>query len=224
MERVATGCAFLDDCLGGGLPGSSTLLVRGDPGAGATEFALSVLRAVAQGEPKRRVRFASALRSERRVRREAGALFEEDGSLGSLEVLALDPKDIETDLMRALLETGQGDVVVLESLAALAHKDAAGLAGRLQRLADAAEDWGVTVLVLHAPGTLPVDVELKAADAVDGVLTFRWMDAGPARRRVLTIETVRGLAPHLDADQVPIFEVTLRRGIGFSVSRVKSVL
>lgn len=224
MERVQTGSRILDTALAGGIPPGSALLVSGEEGAGATEFALTVLRTAAR-EHVRKARFASALRSAARVSGEMKALFEGAAEVADIDVRVLPPMDAGAHLGNVLDGLGEGDVLVIESADALASgQDARRLMPFWHGLADAAQEQGVVVVLLHAPGTLPSAVEASLAEGADGVLRFAWHDGGPTRRRVLSISKLRGLAPMLDGEQVPVFEVALQRGLGFSISRETSVL
>lgn len=223
MERVHTGSPMLDAALAGGLRTGAALLVTGEEGAGATEFALTLLRASAH--EKRHARFASALRSPPRVKSEMEALFEDDSAARQLDVRALDVKSLRQGADHVLVGLEEGDVLVLESADSLTTlSDPGELRAAWQGIADAAAARGVLVLLLHSPGTLPAWLESTLAEEADGVLRFSWHDAGPTRRRVLALVKMRGLAPALDGDHVPVFEVSLQRGVGFSVARGKSVL
>jgi KaiC/GvpD/RAD55 family RecA-like ATPase len=224
MERVHTGSRILDTALAGGIAPGSALLVSGEEGAGATEFALTILRTAAR-EHQRKTRFASALRSAARVSGEMQALFEGAEEVRDIDVRVLAPMDSAAHLGNVLDGLGEGDVLVIESADALASgQDARRLMPFWHGLADAAQEQGVVVVLLHAPGTLPPAVEASLAEGADGVLRFTWHDGGPTRRRVLSISKLRGLAPMLDGEQVPVFEVALQRGLGFSISRETSVL
>jgi KaiC/GvpD/RAD55 family RecA-like ATPase len=225
MERVQTGSRILDTALAGGIPSGSSLLVSGEEGAGATEFALTVLRTAARDAPHRKARFASALRSAARVAGELEALFEGAKEVELIDVRVLAPMESAAHLGNVLDGLGGGDVLVIESADALAGgHDAQRLIPFWHSLADAAQERGVVVILLHAPGTLPLGVEAAIAEGADGVLRFTWHDGGPTRRRLLSIPKLRGLAPVLDGEQVPVFEVALQRGLGFSISRETSVL
>lgn len=225
MDRVQTGSRILDAALAGGIPPGSALLVSGEEGAGATEFALTVLRTAARAHPDRKARFASALRSSARVSSELASLFEGAEEVARIDVRVLAPMDAAAHLGNVLDGLGEGDVLVIESADALASgQDARRLMPFWHGLADAAQERGVVVVLLHAPGTLPSAVEASLAEGADGVLRFTWHDGGPMRRRLLSIPKLRGLAPVLDGEQVPIFEVALQRGLGFSISRETSVL
>lgn len=221
MTRLTTGCRPFDEALGGGLPRGSTLVIEGPHGVGSTEFALSLLRAA---EPPGKATFASALRAPARARSEAAELLGTQAT-ESISFSPIHPQSAEKDAIRLVEALGEGDVLVLESASALARapkvRDVVSL---VERLADPVHARGALLLILHAPGTLPRQVENGIQEAVDGVFTFAWRDGGPTRRRSLFITKLRGLAPALDGEQVPVFEAILQSGVGYSVSRVRSVV
>lgn len=218
---VPTGNTVLDDGLGGGLPSGSLFQVDGEPGSGSVEFALSVLKgASASGHSI--ATFASVLRSPGRVLREADALFPDGHRIAPVALpLPLDPA-------RCLVlanELGPGDVLAFESLAGLSQ--AAGgdaLVPLVRDLAEAAERSQGIILVLHTTGSLPPEVEARLSEVVDGNFCFLWRDGGTTRRRFLRVGRLRGLAPMIEQEEVPIFEVGLRKGAGFTISRVKNVI
>lgn len=222
MDRVRTGSDPLDAALGGGIPCGMTILVEGPQGMGSTEFALSLLRAASAKSQK--ALFATALRSPARARREATALFGEAPS-AKLEFVGIPPASARDECHQLVGKLARGDVVALESTAALGRAcEPSALVAMVEEVADAAHDAGVTVIYLHAPGTLPPDVENALGEAADGVFSFAWRDGGITRRRALVVSKLRGLAPMLDGEQVPIFEASLHVGVGFAVSRVRSVV
>lgn len=212
--RVLTGSGALDAALGGGLPPDGAVLVQGDAGAGGVEFCFSVLLRALQS-PGRRPVFLTALRSQRRARLELARLFPgHDASRIAVE-------DVRGRLPEwSLLPAGA--VIVLESAASLARagQDVADLAADV---ADAAAARGSLVLLVHTTGALPAHDERALAEACDGVLRFSWLPGSTARRRMLSLDGLRGLAPALEQDQVPSFEVLLERDVGVDVARVTSV-
>jgi KaiC/GvpD/RAD55 family RecA-like ATPase len=224
--RVPTGNSTLDTALGGGIPYGSTLLVEGEEGAGATEFAMTVLRTVAvERGGESIVRFISALRSAPRVTRELAELFEQQKEVEQINVRVIRPRQVEADCVLSILDMGSGSVLVIESASALARTESGkDLLALIQLLGDRAAESGVVVILLHTPGTIPESVESSLGEAADGVLSFQWLDSGPSRRRLLRIKKMRGLAPVLDGEQIPVFEVGLHRGRGFDISKVKSVI
>jgi len=220
MERVETGSRVLDTALAGGIPRGATLFVSGEEGAGATEFALTLLRSATEGKGH----FISALRSPQRVKRELELLFDAK-TAGAIDVTQIPGSVTRAQLADKTKDLGEGDVLVIESADSLAVPgDGFGLLPLWHDLADLATARGAVVVLLHAPGTLPPPVEAGLAETADGVLRFTWLDGGPVRRRVLAIHKLRGLAPVLDGDEVPVFEVALERGVGYSVSLEQSVV
>lgn len=218
---VPTGDALLDAALGGGLPLGAITLVEGPDGAGATEFALASLRAVAKAGHVGR--FLTALRSALRVEREAASLFESAKDASMIGVQAAD-RHVAEECMKALRGLATGDLLVVEALSALHHEKAEGEPESvLRRLGDTASSSGVTVLLLHTPGSVPAEVEALARETVDAHFVFGWRDGGSTRQHTLTVPKLRGLAPALEGAKVTVFEVLLERGAGFVVSTVKNV-
>jgi archaellum biogenesis ATPase FlaH len=223
-DRVPTGNSTLDGALGGGIPFGSTLLVEGEEGAGATEFAMTVLR-TAKGKDGSVARYLSALRSAPRIGRELADLFQDEKAVEHINVRTIRPRQVEADCVLSVLDMTEGSVLVLESASAIARTESGhDLLALLQLLSDRAAEGGVVLILLHTPSTLPPGIEASLAEAADGVFSFRWLDSGPSRRRLLSIKKMRGLAPVLDGEQIPIFEVALHRGRGFDISKVKSLI
>lgn len=224
MDRVETGVRVLDAALAGGFtPGVSILLV-GEEGAGSTEFALAFLRHAAEGGGHVG-RVVSTLRSASRVAVEYDALFDVHDHAKALEIQSIDAAKVRADPAAVLEGMRAGDVLLVESADALAaSSEGLALAPCWRVMADQAGERGVVVLLLLSAGTLPHAVEAVLAEEADGVLRFAWHESGPSRRRTLTLVKLRGLAPALDGADVPVFEVALHRGVGFSLSRGRSVL
>lgn len=215
---------MLDAALAGGLPSGATLLVTGEEGAGGAEFVLSILRATALAKVHV-ARFSSALRAPARVARELNQIFDDEKASTKLDVRAIDAKTLRQGPEALLAGLNKGDVLALESAQSLT------VAGReaefttlWREIGDTAAERGICVILLHARGSLPRETEVALAEQADGVVDFTWFDGGTARRRVLTITKMRGLSTALDGEQVPVFEVGLHRGVGFSLARGKSVL
>lgn len=223
MPRVKTGVATLDTALSGGIAPGAALLLTGEEGAGATEFAFAFARhAMAHGA---HARIVSALRSPARVAAEYRDLFEDPAGAKDLEVRSIAGDKLRAFPTQPLEGLGPGDVLVIESADALAPSgDGYSLTPCWRELADGAAEHAVIVMLIHSRGTLPAPVEGALAEAADAVLQFSWVQAGPARRRSLAIVKLRGLSPVIDSIEVPIFDVALSRGVGFSVSRGRSVL
>lgn len=224
MTLVQTGVRVFDAALAGGFTPGTSLLLIGEEGAGATEFALAFARHAAKQE-ERRVRILSALRSPSRVASEVRALFEGAESSPLLDIRSINVAALLAEPASILEGLDPGSIVLIESADALARAgDASELPVCWRTIADRASDLGILVMLLHSPGTLPPAVEVALAEEADGVLRFAWHEMGPSRRRSLSIVKLRGLAPVLDGAEVPVFEVALHRGVGFSLSRGRSVL
>jgi len=222
MERMHTGSRVLDAAFDGGIPWGCSLFVTGEEGAGATEFALALLHERAQGHAHRAM-FASALRSASRVRDEITQIFDAKDASG-VEVLSLGSQDPRA-LLDVLADLKRGDVLALESADTLVPTPQGhAIAPLWHELADAAHARGVVLVLLHAPGTLPTAVEAALAESADGVLRFHWQEGGPSRKRVLAIAKLRGIVKLLGSEHVPLFEVGLEKGLGYSISQENSVV
>lgn len=225
--RIATGSEPLDSALGGGLPEGFTLLVEGPQGVGSTELAFTLLRTAARrGRGKgRKACFLSALRSARRAAGEAEALFGTPASETGITFVDTMPARAKEAVLATMGSLQTGDVLAFESVAALEHPaQREGVCAAVQALSDAAQECGVLFILLNSPGSLDDHVEHRVAECVDGVFSFSVREAGSSRRRALTVTKMRGLAPALEGDQMPVFEASLRSGIGFAIAAVKSVV
>lgn len=219
---LSTGNAPLDHALGGGLPAGSLVLVRADEGAGATELALCVLRAAVQRAAGARVLFLSATRSAARIQREARELFDDEKAVSAIECMTIGAQGTP----EFPLDLHAGDVVVVESAASLARAlPAKDLASRAQAMGELAQTTGALVILLETQGTLPPVVAATLGEMCDGLLLLRWREGSTMRRRVLEVVKRCGLIGGAgDGDEIPVYEVGVRRGSGFSVSQVTNVL
>lgn len=214
-----TGSVLLDGLLGGGLA-HGLVLLAGEPGAGATPFALGVLAR----HPKAGV-FAALARSPGRVRRDAQGMLA-DAEVQRLRVEgSFGPADVEARLRSLLDGLPRGGVIVLESSASLhALVGATRFHALVGELANAAFEGGRVVLLLHATDTLAPKDEARLAEAADVVLGFAWRDGGLGRRRLVRLAKLPGLPPASEGDEVPVLEATIHPGAGFGVLPVRGVL
>lgn len=225
MERVATGSRILDGLLHGGLPPGTAVLVDSEEGAGGTEFAMAVLHAALEGAKPHKARYLTTLRSAARLEDELEALFPDKKLSGKVDLQETEPQVILADPSAVVKGLARGDVVVLESADTLVNgASATELLPLWRKLGDAAQASGALVILLHAHGTLSPQLDRALHEGADVILTFTWHSGGPVRRRQLCIPKLRGLAPIVDGEQVPVFDVALHRGMGFAISRDKSVI
>lgn len=224
MERVETGVSMLDAALGGGFAFGTSVVLTGQEGAGATEFALGFLRH-AMGRGKRRGRLASALRSPGRVGAEMTDLFDDPGAPKGIDIRAVDAEKLRANPLHLMEGLQAGDILLLESAAAIAepHGDASFIPF-WRVMADAAAERSIVVILLHAASSLQRTVEVAMEETSDAVMEFAWQQSGPSRRRTLTIVKLRGLSPALESHEVPVYEISLQKGSGISISRGRSVL
>lgn len=222
--HVTTGNSTLDLALGGGAPGGKLLLFLGDEGAGSIELAFSVLRA-AKGGAFGRATFLTALRSGERAHEEAADLFEGAEHVRDVDFAAFRTLDGFWEHVKAMSDAGGERVVVIESASTFTRfASEADLVGSMGTIAEMAHSAGWLVVVLAAAGSLPPRIEALLAEAADGVLRFHWREGSTSRRRMLTIQKMRGLVPALDGEEIPHFEIALRRGRGFGISQVTNVV
>lgn len=219
--RTSCGNVILDGALGGGLPAGSLVLLRGESGAGAHEFAFGALGAAL--ESGRSGAWASALRSAGRVARQAAdALPAQAAPL--LRAIELRPRSLAQDCLDAASSLDARHVLAVESAAAL-HQGIgdAAFAELLSELAEAAFHADGLILLLHTPGALAPETEARLEESCDAVLTFRWREGSTMRRRILGIDKMHGRAPALASEEVPVFEVGVQQGGGLSLSRVRNL-
>lgn len=217
-----TGDPTFDLALGGGLPDGLLLLV-GEVGAGAAEFAACLMRAALTSHRGDRALLVSALRSGERARHQLSQLFEDEKLAASVECLPLSHGSF--DLSASLVAWGGARVVVIETAASLGPSSPRGDVAALGvMLADFAARAHALVVVECGTGTLPPDALARLEEAADGVLRFSWRHGGTMSRRTMQLVKLRGLAPILETDEVPVFEISLRRGDGIVVSRVTNVV
>ncbi|HVL47954.1 MAG TPA: hypothetical protein VM889_05315 [Candidatus Thermoplasmatota archaeon] len=220
--RLGTGSVVLDQALDGGFPVGALVVLDGEPGAGAPELAWTVLAAAASENMGRELVYASAARSEARLVRERNELFPGRKEAFKAKPLTLAERDRAGALLALAGTLGRGDVLVAETTATLG--DPKGVDALARALGDQAADVGFLAILVHAAGTLDGAAHARLADAADALAVLRWRDAGTVRRRHLWMPKARGLVSLLEAEEVPVFEVSLRKGAGFVASKIKSVM
>ena len=209
-ERISTGCAGLDDILGGGLDRDRTYLVEGRPGSGKTTIAMQfLLEGARRGEAGLYVSMAE-------TRRELELVAQRHGwSLKGIEIFELVPAESALDSGRELTvlhpaEVDLGDTtrsifervaavkatrVVVDSLSELRLLAQDPLRYRRQVLAlkHFFAERSCTVLLLDDQTSSAADLQLHSI--VHGVILLEQLaiDYGAQRRR-LTIPKMRGIA------------------------------
>jgi len=224
MARVVhgTGDSTFDLALGGGLP-HGLLLLLGEEGAGAIEFAEGLLRAAVTSHQGGRALHVSALRSCERARAQLSEFFEDEKLAASVDYVHVPQGPL--DFPAGIADWGSARVVVIETAASIAPSCPRGDVAALGvALADLAARSHALVVLVCGKGTLSPDALARLEETADGVLRFAWRHGGTMSRRTMQMVKLRGLAPILEADEVPVFEIALRRGEGVIVSRVTNVV
>lgn len=208
-ERLSLGVPAIDAMLGGGLPAGYALLVGGPSGSGKTILATQFLEeGVRIGEPGVIAAFEKSPNQLHDQRRNA---LVEGGSVGLIDLRALDLSldEVLHDLI-AMVTAMQARRVVIDSLAglelALAPVFHADLGAALYRLVAALTHLGATVLITAETEDRSSGLCGASANAflADAILTLRYVDRQGRRRRVLSVDKVRGSA---HSDQSYFFDI-----------------
>ena len=134
--------------------------------------------------------------------------------------------DILELLVNFLNKNASGSVIYLHTLTDLARlymdsprKFTTFLLG-LQR---AAKNWDGLIYAILSTGILDAQMQEDIVACSDGVLVFRWEEAGPVeRRRMMYFRKFRGLLPHIE-DRISKFQIRITRETGFMVSKVEMI-
>ncbi len=144
--RMETGIGELDRVLGGGIVPGAVILVGGEPGVGKSTLLLQLAGSMAEGG--RRVLVATAEESAAQVGLRAARL-----GVDREEVLLLAEDDVDRTLGAA--EAAKPDLVVVDSIQAMAAADVASAPGSVSqvretaaRLVRFAKDHGVAVVIV----------------------------------------------------------------------------
>ncbi|MFH1502408.1 MAG: DNA repair protein RadA [Candidatus Eisenbacteria bacterium] len=200
-ERLVTGVAELDRVLGGGIVPGVVVLVGGDPGIGKSTLLLQASdRLASAGET---VLYVSAEESRSQVKLRARRL-----GITSDRIVVL----AETDVTAALEEAARvkPGVLVLDSIQAVAHPDAAGSAGSVSQvracaasLVRLAKEEGLPVFIVgHVTKQGSIAGPRVLEHMVDTVLYFE----GDKRLPYRILRAVKNRFG--STDEIGVFEMT----------------
>ena len=216
----------LDAILGGGLPGGTTTLVWGAPGAGKTLLGLHfALAGVEAGEPTVYLSFREGDAELRRLaapfalgRRLGAALASGGLTLRRLAPVELDP-DVAADVLLRALDERRARRLVIDGIGELEEAVADGGDPRRPRnyaaaLAEALRERGVTAVLIKEARRLVAEALAADSDDIgsiaDNVLLTQQVAIGGRLRRVLSAPKARYSARD---DRFRVFEIAPPAGI-----------
>jgi circadian clock protein KaiC len=208
-DRVSTGCAGLDDVLGGGLPRGHLYLLEGDPGAGKTTLALGfLLEGVRRGERVLDVTLSESRADLENMARSHGFFLdqieffellpgEEDLNPGE-QYSVFHPADVElSDRMQTIIaeiERVKPDRLVVDSLSELRMlaKDSFRYRRQILALKEYLNHRGCTAILLDDLTSHERDLQLHSI--AHGVIALEKLlrEYGTTRRR-MEIRKLRGV-------------------------------
>ena len=194
-ESVSSGCAALDELLGGGMDRGTTTLIMGPAGTGKSTLAMRYACTMAeQGEGSLLFTFDET-RNTMRGRADAlGLGLEEHLRTGLIEIQQVDPAEISpgefAGRVRAGVERG-AKAVVIDTLNGYlnAMPGEQYLANQLHELSSYLNQQGVvTIFTLAQHGLVaaldaPVDLSYMA----DTVLSLRYFESGGAMKKAISV-------------------------------------
>jgi circadian clock protein KaiC len=196
---VSTGNPELDRLAGGGFARGSNTLFIGPSGAGKTTTAVSSVRAALQrGEKATYYLFDEGLATLLIRSRALGLDLDEWLRSGALTIVPLDPAEVSpgefAQMVRRDVETGQSQVVVIDSLNAYlqAMPGSKHLMLQMHELLTYLNHLNVvTILILGQHGLLgEVRSEVDMSYLSDAILLFRYFEArGQLRKAVSMVKS-----------------------------------
>ncbi|MFB6144151.1 MAG: RAD55 family ATPase [Candidatus Nanohaloarchaea archaeon] len=169
MERIKTGVKNLDRLLGGGIPRTETILIKGEPGAGKSNLGLEYLyRGAKKGENGLYVSFQE---TEDRILRSNTFDWEFDRYVeeGKINITKFDPYRYEqiSDMLRGVVKDNNAKRIVLDPITDLdlyidSRKD---IRKNLLTIKNSMADLGATTLLL-AENEEATEVEEEIADGI----------------------------------------------------------
>ena len=195
--RCSSGCAGLDDVLGGGLPAGHFYLIEGEPGTGKTTLALRWLTTAAErGENSAAFIFEETISTMLGRAAGLGMNLRPFLQSGRVKVEHLDPAEVSpgefVDMVRQSVEEDKVRAVLIDSLNGFlqAMPGEQFLALHLHELLTYLNNRGVlTLLVLAQMGLVgsamqtPIDVSYLA----DNILVLRYFEAHGQVRQAISM-------------------------------------
>ena len=211
-ERISLGSPQLDEMLGGGVYGESTVLISGSPGTGKTTMAAqAVAAACARGE---RALFVSFEESPGQIVRNMGSVGIDrqqwiDAGLLRLwgERATAFGLEAHLDGIEQLLDEVQPQVAVLDSVGSLSHVGpGAEVTSTIARELDMLKSRGITGVITSLIHEGQGDASASSISSlIDTWLVLRNVESDGERNRVLFVIKSRGTA---HSNQVREFRLT----------------
>lgn len=139
-------------------------------------------------------------------------------------------KNILEELSEFLMENGNGNIVILDSLTDLLvnetdYLNKTDIIMYLKGMVNISKMWNGLVYLILSANILEKHMQEIINDVVDGVLVFEWFDRGSVKmRRNLYISKFRGLIPQLEQNKIAKFETKITYDGGFEVSNVRKII
>ena len=220
QESVSSGCAPLDELLGGGLDRGTTALIMGPAGTGKSTLALQYASSMARRGERSLIFTFDETRQTMLARAEALKLgLAEHLRTGLVQVQQVDPAEISPGEFTGRIQQGiehGARLVVVDTLNGYlnAMPGEQYLANQLHELSAYLNQQGVlTIFTLAQHGVVatlesPVDLSYLA----DTVLTLRYFEAAGAMKKAIAVIKKRS-----GEHEETIREFTLQAGLGIRI-------